>query len=331
MPAGMVNASQLFFPKIRTNFWDTYKANETTADPRLSKVMDMSVGSDMAQEAFGFSQASPVARYWAEGEAIPSDEMLTNLFLQRNYKFGISVKISQTMIEDDQTHLILSRVMETAKSFALLKERHLYWLLSGGTTIDAIQMQPFLPTAPDGVGWFSALDGNNNNRFGVQGGNIQPTSGVGSPQAIINDGINAMARMASFLNTQNQPVWNPSDIQREQVWIYNSANQLNFLGALSQMFIVAQSGNAAPSNLVLDAGLKITPIPNPRLTSNNWTTIAANADWKAAYWLDRVPAKEVVAELGNSDVAREWDVIGLYVRQRGAIGLSLPLQSVGIQ
>lgn len=326
-----VNASQLFFPKLRVNFWDTYRAAEAQVDARLGKIMDLSVGSDQASEAFGYAQAAPVARYWPEGEAIPSDSMLTNLFLTRNWKFGISVKISQTHIEDDQSHLIMSRVMETAKSFGMLKERHFYWLLTGGATIDAIQMQPYLPLAPDGVGWFSALDGNNNNRFGTVGGNIQGTSGVGSAAAIINDGINAMARMASFVNTQNQPVWSPQDIQREMVWVYNSANYLNFLQAVSQFFIVAQSGNAAPSNIVLDAGLKITPIPNPRITTNNWAVIAANSPYKQVYWLDRVAPKEVLTDTGNSDTAREWDVLALYVRQRGAIGLALPLGSVGIQ
>jgi hypothetical protein len=47
--------------------------------------------------------------------------------------------------------------------------------------------------------------------------------------------------------------------------------------------------------------------------------------------LERVAPKEVVGETGNSDVAREWDVFKLYVRSRGAIGLSLPIQSIGVQ
>lgn len=326
-----VNATALFFPKLRTDFWATYQANETQVDARLSKIMNLSIPSTMASEAFGYAQAAPVARYWPEGDAIPSDEFLTNLFLQRSYKFGIGVEIAQTSIEDDQSKMIMSRVLESAASFAMLKERHFYWLFTGGTTVDAIQMQPNLPLAPDGASWFSTTDGAGNARFGVSGGNIQPTSGVGSPTAIITDMVNGMARIASFLNQENQPYWNPSEVQREIAIVFNSANYLNFRSALSQMFVVAASGNAAPSNIVLDADLKVVPIPNPRITTNNWAIGATSTPTKGPYWLERVAPKEVVGEPGNSDVAREWDVFKLYVRSRGAIGLSLPVQWVGVQ
>jgi len=326
-----VNASALFFPKLKTDFWATYQANETQVDARLSKVMNLSIASTMASEAFGYAQAAPVARYWAEGEAIPSDEFITNLFLQRNYKFGIGVEIAQTSIEDDQSKMIMSRVLESAASFAMLKERHFYWLLTGGATVDAIQMQPNLPLAPDGAAWFSTTDGGGNARFGVSGGNIQPTSGVGSPIAIITDLFNGMARMASFLNQENQPYWNPGDLNREVCLFANGANFLNFEAAMTQMFVVASSGNAAPSNPKIDANLKVVPVLNPRITNNNWAICATNATTKAPYWLERVAPKEVVGETGNSDVAREYDVFKLYVRSRGAIGLSLPIQWVGVQ
>jgi hypothetical protein len=326
-----VSANPLFFPQIRTNFWAIYRANETQVDQRLGKIMDPAVPSTMAQEGYGYAQAAPVARYWNEGNAIPSGGFTTNLFFQRNYKFGVGVEIPQTHVEDDQTKMIMSRVLESAASFGILKERHFYWAFTGGTTVDAVQMQPYLPLCPDGASWFSTTDGAGNNRFGVSNGNIQPSSGVGSPVAIIQDLVNGMARMSQFLNTQNQPVWNPADIQRELVIVFNSANYLNFRSALSQMFVVAASGNAAPSNIVIDADLKVTPIPNPRITNNNWGIFAANAPWKASFWQERVAPQEVMAEPGNSDMAREWDVFKLYVRCRGAFGLSLPLGCVGVQ
>jgi len=319
------------FPKLRVDFFSNYSAEETQVDARLGKVMVMSVGSTMASEMFAYPQAAPVARFWNEGEAIPSDEFLTNLFPQRSWKFGVGVEISQVSIEDDQTKMIMERVMESAVSFAMLKERHFYWMLTGGTTVDAIQMQPQLPTAPDGAAWFSTTDGSGNNRFGVAGGNIQPTSGVGSAQAIINDLVNGMSRMASFLNQENQPYFNPGDVQREVAILFNSANYLNFRQALSQQFVVAASGNAAPTNIVLDADIKVIAIPNPRITSNNWAICATTAKTKAPFWLERVAPKEVVAEPGNSDVAREFDVFKLYVRSRGAIGLNLPTAWCGVQ
>lgn len=322
--------SVLNFPKLKVDFWANYMAEETQVDSRLGKFFPV-IGSDMASEMFGYAQAAPVARYWAEGDAIPSDEFLTNLFPARSWKFGVGIEISQVSIEDDQTKMIMSRVMESAVSFAMLRERHFYWLLTGGATVDAIQMQPQLPTAPDGAAWFSATDGAGNARFGVTGGNIQPTSGVGTPQAIINDMIDGMARMASFLNQENQPVFNPGDVQREIAILFNASNFRNFKAATSQMFVVASSGNAAPSNQAIDADLKVVSIPNPRITTNNWAICGTQAKQKAPFWLERVAPKEVVGEPGNSDTAREFDVFKLYVRSRGGISLNLPLAWVGVQ
>lgn len=331
--AGQVVANPLFFPGIRDDFWATYRANETQVDKRLAPLMNLAVASTMAQEAFGFAQAAPVARFWDEGKAIPTDEFLTNLFIQRIFKFGVGVEIARTSIADDQTKMIMSRVLEAAASFAMLKERHFYWLLSGGATIDALQMQPVLPLAPDGAGWFSKLDGNGLNRLGVANGNITPSSGVGSPQAIINDYFSSLSRITSFLNRQNQPYWNPGDIMREVTLVYNSNNNQNFVSAINQTYIVAASGNAAPTNVIKDSGqsARITLLANPRLTTNNWAVICTDAPTKAPFWLEREAPQETIGDLGNSDVSREWDVVKLYVRSRGAIGLSLPVQCVGVQ
>lgn len=324
-----VNATALFFPKLKTDFWDTYRATEKQADARLAKIM-RTVGSDQASEAYGYAQSAPVPGFWDEGSAIPSAGFITNLFLQRNYKFGIGVEIPQTSIEDDQSKMIMQRVLESAESFAMLKERHFYWLLTGGTTSDAVQMQPNLPLAPDGAAWFSATTGAGAARFGVTGGNIHPTSGVGSANAICNDLMDGMSRMATFLGTNGQLLWNPADIQQEIAIIFNANNYKNFKAALSQLFIVGASGNAAPSNPVIDADLKVVPVPNARITNNNWS-IHATAKPSAAFWQERVAPKEVMSDPGNSDTAREWDIFKLYVRSRGAAGLALPLSSVGVQ
>jgi hypothetical protein len=299
-------------------------------DVRLAKLMDR-IGSDKSAEAFGYATAAPVARYWAKGPSIPSDGGTSVNFQVRNWKFGVGVEIATEDVEDDQTRSIMSRVMESAASFAMLPERHFYWAFTGGLTTDAIQMQPFLPTCPDGASWFSKTDGNGNNRFQVPNGNIEPTLGVASPSAIITAVLNAMARIASYKNTQGQPYWNPGQIMRAVACVFNSANLANFTGAFQQLFVVSASGNAAPSNLLIDAMTKITPIPNPRITNNNYGICAMDSPFRTAFWQERVAPRDVLAEPGNSDLAREFDVYKLYVRSRGAFGLALPVQWSGIQ
>jgi hypothetical protein len=330
---GQVLANALFFPDIRVDFWENFKATETAVDGRLAAVMNLSVGSTKSQEAYGYSQAAPVGRYWQEGLSIPTDQMSTNLFFQRNWKFGVGVEISRVAVQDDQTKLIMSRVMEASASFAMLKERHFWWLFSGGGTYDAIQMQPQIPLAPDGVGWFSKTDGNGNQRFQITGGNIVTSQGVGSPQAIINNYFGALQQIAAFRNLQNQPVWNQQNVMRKSSLVFAVQNEQNFVTAINQMFIVAASGNSAPSNVLKDMGQikDISLISNSRITTNNWAVICTDGVAKAPFWQEREAPIETLADLGNSDVSREFDVTKLYVRCRGAIGLNLPLQSCAVQ
>lgn len=327
------NLVPLFFRGLKTDFWDNYKATETKVDARIGKIMRLAVPSDKSSEVFGYMQSAPVARFWDDGTAIPKDGVLSNAFTVRPWRFGVGVEVNQIAIEDDQSHMAMSRVLEASASFAMLPERHFYWLFTGGLTSDALQMQPFLPNAPDGAGWFSTTDGGGNNRFGVVNGNIQPTSGVGSPAAIINDLLASLSRIASYKNTQGQPYWNPGELMREVAIVYNSANNPNFISAINQTFIIAASGNAAPSNALIDIGMvqKITPIANPRITNNNWAVGAVDSPTKAPFWLERVPPREVVGEPGNSDIAREFDTFTLYVRSRGGIGLNLPIQWAGVR
>src|ERR1017187_1463311 len=133
-------ATQLFLRGIKPNFWATYQISETQMDVRLAKLMDR-IGSEKSSEAFGYATSAPVARYWAKGPSIPSDGGTAVNFQVRNWKFGVGVEIATEDVEDDQTRSIMSRVMESAASFAMLPERHFYWAFTGGTTTDAIQMQ----------------------------------------------------------------------------------------------------------------------------------------------------------------------------------------------
>lgn len=323
-------ATQLAIRGAKSNFWATYQATETQMDARLAAIMDR-IGSDKSAEAYVYAQSAPVARYWIKGDGIPSDGGLSVNFQVRNWKFGVGVEISTEDVEDDQVHSIMSRILESAVSFAMLPERHFYWAFTGGATTDAVQMQPFLPNAPDGASWFSKTDGGGGNRFQVSNGNIEPTLGVASPQAIITAVLNAMARLASFKNTQGQPYWNPGQIMRDVRCVFNSVNLANFTGAFQQLFVVSASGQAAPSNILIDAMTKITPIPNPRITTNNYAICAADSPFKAPFWQERAAPKDVLAEWGNSDLSREFDVYKLYVRSRGAFGLGLPVAWVGIQ
>lgn len=314
---------------LRDNFRMIYSQEEAEVDARVNGYM-AEIASDAADNVYGYAESAAVAQIWQDGTAVPTTAFLTRNFRVPNYKFGVSVPVAKTTVEDDQIALVMPRIMEAALSMARLKERHFFWAMTGGAVSDAAQLQPTLNLAPDGVGLYSAVDGAGNNRFGVVNGNTLPGNGVATAAAIQLDLGLVFSQFAGMLGTNGQPLHSPGVINREIGVFFNSANWGVFSAATQQMFNVAASGNAAPSNVVIDASWKVSLLASPRITSNTWYAFIKNASFKSIFRQVREGPMEQLAEMGNSDMAREFDVLKYYVRSREGYGISLPYNTVSV-
>ena len=315
---------------LRDNFRMIYSQEEAEVDKRVNGYMD-EFGSDAADSVYGMAESAAVAQVWTEGTAIPTTAFRTQNFRVPNYKFGVAIPVAKTTIEDDQIGLIMPRVMEAALSMARLKERHFFWALTGGAVSDAAQLQPTLNLAPDGVGLFSTLNGAGAARFGVTNGNAIPGNGVATAAAVQLDLATVYAQFAGMLGTNGQPLHSPGVINRALGCFFNSNNWGVFSAAVNQQFNVAASGNAAPSNVVIDAAWKLELLASPRITAAaTWYAFIKDASFKSIFRQIREGASEILAETGNSDMAREFDVLKFYIRSREGYGISLPYNCVSV-
>jgi hypothetical protein len=326
--AVQVQGNALFIPAIQSNFWGVYQTLQKDADARLAPVMG-EFQSSRSAESYGYATTAPVMRRWDEGGAIPTDAFLSRAFYCRNYKWGVAVPISRVTIADDQLKLVVARAKEVAGTSGLLKERIFYQLLTNGSVPDNNQLLPAIPLCPDGVALYSATDGGGAARFGRTGGNLNsPGAGQLSAAAVIQDVFTDLQIFAAFQNTQGQPLFPSDSIMKKLLAFHNPAYVGSWTAAINQLFNVSSSGNAAPSNVIIDANMKLANVASAKITNNYSYMFATEIENKAIFWQIREPMTEMYANEGNSDRSREFDENKWYARMRAGAAYGLPYNTV---
>lgn len=324
-PTTQIN--ELFHLGILPNFKQAYERTAGGVDKRLGQYMQLGVGSNAKSSPYAYMTSAPVARYAPKGMAIPTDASSAKIFRTPNWPFGISSALDLDDEGNDQLGLAKQRASESGATFAYLPERSFYALLTGGAVGDIGQLQPIFPTAPDGVGFFSALDGAGANRFGALGGNIISGFGVGSSQAIKSMILAAFIRYGQFQDTQGQPLQNPEEIATQGLGMfYNVANMTVVKEATENFYNLEVQGGAFAgiTNLIQAANLSVQCIPTQKITSNT-SYFAKRGGQFGPFWQTRYGLRVWWANPGNSDIANEFNLTKVYARMSGGIGLMLPL------
>ena len=162
-------ASAVLANGLRTEFADTYEAiRNRQAGGLLASVMDLSVAATNREHDFGYFEAAPHMTYWERHTTVPTDAMDSVTFNVPVYEWARRVPWSKWDRKDDQTQTLMQMARMAGQSSALLPERFFFDLLQGGTAT-----LPAVPLAPDGVGFFSATDGDGGARH-PDGGQRHP-------------------------------------------------------------------------------------------------------------------------------------------------------------
>ena len=306
-----VNAVEALIRGARSEFVDTYANMIKGSDEKLKKVMDLGLPSDKASEIYPYFESSPNAKRWPRGEPIPTAGFTSKSFLVPNYDWAIAIDWHENDEQDDQTRSLVTRARDAATKLALLPERIFFQLLTAGTDGDLL---PTVPNAPDGSAFFATTSGSGANRFGVANGNLLTGSGVATTAAIQTDFWAAIAQFVRFLDTDSQPLWPAELISRGVTIIYGAANNQVFAQAFQQNFV--QATNAATSNVVLDADMKVTLWQTPRITDNDWFVFLNAAPTRACFQQVRQPVRDNMEDMLNSDHSRRttnkrlhWDAV----------------------
>lgn len=319
---------------LKADFRDTYRFSYKTMLARLRSMMTIDVASDKRTEFYAYMLTAPYIRRWAQGDAIAQGGVGTVQFHVTNLRYGIRVQWYKDDAADDQIGAIEQKVREAGEQAATLDERIFYQIMQGTTDPDLL---PAVPNAPDGAALYSTTHGDSTNRFQTSGGNI--ITGTSNPTAQDIRGFyqQALARWASFKDTEGQPLLPPDVQDGGVVMIYGTELTQQMKEAFVQSRTaerdtsLASGAMAAVSNVVLDSGEKVILQRSQRVSNtNDIYCFLADSKLKPIFRQTREPIKELIGNEGNSDFTRDYLAEYLQWSGRFGYGVNLPYGTIKI-
>lgn len=330
MPSANVSNVELLVRGLRTEFDQTYSRMVKGVEAQLSRVMDLNIPSDKLSEIYGYYETAPHWKRWNRGEEIPRAGFRSRNFEVLNHDWGLAIDWHDNDEQDDQSKGLVSRVRQGAMDAALLAERVFFQILTGGTDNNLL---PAVPTAPDGANFF-ATTASSSARFGATGGNSLTSSGISTPALIQADFFAAWSQFRKFLDTDSQPLFPASMVDRGVTIIYNVANEQVFRQAFMQTYNAqvfgANTAAAAPTNVILDSNMAVNLWSTPRITDNSWYIFLNNAPHKCVFQQVRQPPRDNLWDMTNSDFSRRTKIKGMQWDARYGFGLALPYSAIKI-
>ena len=329
MPGMPVISGETLAAGIRSDFNDIYRQTIEGLAARLGQIVDLGVTSDKLTELYAYYETAPYPQRWQRGEKIPSSAFKGVSFNITNFDWARRIEWHENDRQDDQTRSLFDQARSLGQHFATLPERITYQILQDQT--DSLLL-PKVPLAADGAALYAATAGGTD-RFGLSGGNVQGGSGVASGQAIREDFFNAVERFAQFQDTESQPLWDQGDIDQGFVITFNVANWHVFAEAFLQARTVGgvgQAAAAAPTNVVLDTGVKVQLWPTQRITDNDSYVFMTGSPRKAIIQQVRSPLRDAFATMETSDQVRDTKIEYVQWDSREGYGIPIPYQTVKI-
>ncbi len=323
-----VNSAQLLANGLRNDFWDTYeKVRNRQSDSRLNLVMDLGVGkATNRQHTYGHYKSAPHMSFWERGGPIPTKGMDSEQWDVPIYEWGRRIPWLKWDRKDEQTQSLMQIARAAGKSAARLPERFFFDILQGGSAT-----LPAVPLAPDGVGLFSATDGDGNARFGATGGNTIAGGGVTAAQ-ILTDYYDNVVRYKQFTDTEDEPLFGDEDLESGYIIIH----PVELTEAMEEAFIQKRqigTGGSTPSNVTHDASRRIELWGSPRLTdANNWYQFLLDPPTMATFLSERQELKELMAleDDNNSDSVRTNAVEYMQYESRSGAGILTPHAAIEV-
>lgn len=298
---------------LKATFADAYKHVYEGFRAKLSKVMRLALPSDAAEEIYGYYESAPYPGLWKRGDEIKSEAFDSKQFSVVNHDFGRRIQWHRNDRMDDKTGTLFQRARELGAHWASLPERIFFQMLTGAASAELL---PAVPLAADGSAFFAA------SRFGHAGGNIVTGSGVGSVAAIHNDFFTALGRFVLFQDTQGEPMFDHSILDRGVTVICSAAN----LQVMSQAFKggTVEQTVSSTTNIVRDAGYSVDLWPTARLTDNDFYVVL-NGSEPAAFEQIREALQEETSTMdAGGDFTHDTGEEFLQYHDRRGYGILLP-------
>jgi hypothetical protein len=321
--AGLVKTAAQMVQWCRAEFARIYRINYDGAYNRLATWCNMDVPSDARVEFYGYYQSAGDPERWDMGDPIPEEGLDSKTWSITNYKWGKRIRWPREDRADDRTQSLLDAARGAGMKWARLPERLAYQILLGTTNN---KLLPSIPNATDGGAFFVALVGGVN-RFGAVDGNLKSGS-TATPGAIRDGFYQCTEQTRLFQDTAGEVLWDDTYETAGFTVFHAASREEEFAKAFSQRLTLETGATAPVSNVIMDAGVKVTRVPTQRITTNDFYVYMNGAPHKPLIHQNREGIEEKIAVSDNSDSVRDFDVEYVQWRSRGSMGLGLPYQFV---
>jgi len=309
---------------LRGDFKLTWQRRYKGLIDSLGRFMDLAIGSDKISELYGYGEPPLYPRRRPWGDAVQTKGFRFRNFSVENVAWSSAVQWYKHQRLFDQLKDLPRLAREAGGHYATLPERVGIQIVTATTDGDLLET---IPSAPDGASLYSATDGSGAARFGVTGGNIFAGGGVASSDQIRADIFNALERVGSFLDPESQPA-----IDQGLLSDFTVLFPIGLWEVMLEAFRQTRTldGGAAVTNVILEGGLKVTLLPSPRITGDDYYVFLNGFEPKPIFEQIAQALDEQVQTEANSDESRKQKVEGIYWETIRGYGVNLPLGTIKI-
>lgn len=267
-----------------------------------------------------WKESTPFPAYWPYGKGRTIQNFKDVYFSLGKYNYELSVAWSRFDEEDDQLGDLRQKVQMATKRFGMLPD-----VLISEYLNNSASMNPSILNAYDGAALISATDGDGAARFGVTGGNLLTGSG-NTPDGVIHDLNVVQRRLSDAVDpTAARPVFAPDEVDFSK-FLCVVPNELNevFRKTAESEYLKIDGGNVVSESNWMKGRFEWET--NPYLTdSSDWFVILQHPYWKPFMYREPKSPETVIADMSNSDSARDTGEYRMHAHVRTALGPFMPL------
>lgn len=306
-----------------STFEKTYAQSYDGVVADLSSVMQIDVPAATRTVTYAYRETMPYPERRDIGDPIPEEGTKAISFSVANHEYAKRIKWNRRDRTDNMVGDLRAEAGAAARNFASLDSRVLFELITG-----TAELLPAIPNAPDGVGFFSATDGDGAARFGVSGGNTFTKAGTTAAN-ITADFHKALGLFDQYQNKKGEPFFEASTAATGYTIYAPSDLRENFTGAFKAELI--QGSSAAPSNTIIASGESVRLVFTSRLAGlDDWVIFRNDTPVKPTFSQLRQPLRAIDATEANSDRARTDGIESVQFQIEKGWGLNVPFGAIKI-
>ena len=321
----IINVTESLRAGLQNELMDTWKKEGPVYEKQQAVLIRRLSYTNLRKAPYGFKESLPFPERWDYGTTRKKQTFRDRVIYSSIHPYSLAIPWSRWDEVDDQLGDLRSHVQQATRRFLQLPDA-LYSEYFNG----AASLNPALVNAYDGVGIFSNVDGAGNPRFGATGGNIVTGSGL-STAAVMHDMAVAQRRLLSFTDpTARKPLFSEDEVAFSKLVaiIPKELNEI-FQKVTDQEFIRSDLTSVTAESNYLKGTFEYRV--NQYLTDpSDWYVVLNHNFYKPFIYRGPKGPETVIADMNNSDHARDTAEYAFYADIRVSLGVWFPASIIKI-